>query len=111
MAEPFRVPHRRSMLALKRKIVVRAESLKARLAFVSTGPAPQLFADIMNLLPQEPRRSITTARLQLDNGRCHLDHAGVEIDRPAGRQLERASSARQHLVPDQFLSGPEDLFR
>src|SRR4051812_32583677 len=34
MAEPLRVPHRRSMLALKRKIVMRAEPLKARPAFV-----------------------------------------------------------------------------
>src|SRR5256885_4941489 len=90
---------------------MRTETLEPRPAFVSPSPMPQLFADVMNLLPQKPRRAITTARLQFHDRRRHFDHAGVEINRAAGRELEGTPGARNHLPANEPLRRSEDRFR
>jgi hypothetical protein len=80
IAEPPGIAPGRSVLALKRKIVVCAETLEPRIAFVPFTPAAQLVADILNLLPQQPRGTITTARLQLHDRCGYFNHARIEID-------------------------------
>src|SRR3954465_14424831 len=87
------------------------ESLEARPTLVSACPAPQLFADVMNLFPQKPRRAITTARLQLHDWRRDLDHARIEIDCAAGGELERATGPRKHFAANESLRGPENFLR
>src|SRR2546423_9102063 len=88
-----------------------AETLQPCLAFVPPGPAAQLRPDVLNLLPQEARRAIATARLQFHDRRRHFDHTGVEIDRAAGRELEGTPSARKHLPSNQPLRRAKDCFR
>src|SRR5256885_7099771 len=89
---------------------MRTETLEPRPAFVSPSPMPQLFADVMNLLPQKPRRAVTAARLQFHDRRRHFDHTGVEINRAAGRELEGAPSSRKHLPANEPLRRSENLF-
>ena len=67
---------------------MRAEALKRALTFVSPGPVIQLPSQIADLLPQQTRRAITTARLEFNNGRGDFDHAGVEINCAALRAIE-----------------------
>src|SRR5256714_3169999 len=111
ITEPLRIARRRRLFRFEGKIVMRAETLELGPAFISACPAPQFLADVMNLFPQESRCAIATARFQLDDRRRHFDHAGVEINRAAGRKLERASGARQHFAPNKFLRRPENFFR
>src|SRR3954462_10157143 len=90
---------------------MRAESLEPGPAFIPLSPAAQLLADKVDLFPQQSGGAIATTWLQFHDRRRHFDDSGVEINRAAGRQLERPPSSRQHFVTDQFLRGPENLLR
>src|ERR1700682_136764 len=91
-------------------MVMRAETLEPGTAFISPRPTAQLATDVINLFPQESRRAIATARLQLDDRRRHFDDARVEINRTARRKLERATRSRNHFPADQPLRCSENLF-
>jgi hypothetical protein len=110
-AESSRIALGRSVLALKGEIVMRAETLQPRLAFVAPAPAPEFLAHILNLFPQQPRGAVTTARLELHDRCSHLDHAGVEINRATGGELEGAPRARHHLLANQPLRRSEYYLR
>jgi hypothetical protein len=111
VAQPPRIALRRGMLALKRKIVVRAETLEPRLAFVSFAPAAELVAHVLDLFPQKTRRAITAARLELHDRSGHFDNAGVEINRAAGGQLKGAPRSRHHFLPNESLGRSENYLR
>src|SRR6266481_2833435 len=89
---------------------MRAEALKGALTFVSPGPVIQLLSQIADLLPQQTRRAVTTARLEFNNGRGDFDHAGVEIDCTTGRQLKRFAGARNHSPSHQPAGLTKDFF-
>src|SRR3954468_13234515 len=88
-----------------------AEALEGALAFMSPGPVIQLLSEIADLLPQQTRRAITTARLEFNNGRGDFDHTGVEINRAARRELKRFAGARNHSPPHQTTGITKDFFR
>src|SRR6266702_5588468 len=90
---------------------MRTEALKRALTFVSPGPVIQLPSQIADLLPQQARRAITTARLEFNNGRGDFDHAGVEINCAARGQLKRFAGTRNHSPSDQAAWITKDLFR
>src|SRR4029077_14380882 len=87
-----------------------AEALKRALTLVSPGPVIQLLSQIADLLPQQTRRAITTARLELNNGRGDFDHAGVEINCTACGQLKRFAGARNHSPSHQTAGITENFF-
>ena len=89
---------------------MRAEALKRALTFVSPGPVIQLPSQIADLLPQQTRRAITTARLEFNNGRGDFDHAGVEINCAARGQLKRFAGARNHSPSHQSAGITKDFF-
>src|SRR4029077_3417016 len=89
---------------------MRAEALKRALTFMSPGPVIQLPSQIADLLPQQTRRAITTARLEFNNGRGDFDHAGVEINCAARGQLKRFAGARNHSPAHQAAGITKDLF-
>ena len=89
---------------------MRAEALKRALTFVSPGPVIQLLSQIADLLPQQTRRAITTARLEFNNGRGDFDHAGVEINCAARGQLKRFAGARNHSPSHQTAGITKDFF-
>src|SRR6266581_7353650 len=90
---------------------MRAEALKRALTFVSAGPVIQLPSQIADLLPQQTRRAITTARLEFNYGRGDFDHAGVEINCAARGQLKRFAGTRNHSPSDQAAGITKDFFR
>ena len=90
---------------------MRAEALKRALTLVSPGPVIQLPSQTADLLPQQTRRAITTARLEFNNGCGHFDHAGVEINCAARGQLKRFAGARNHSLSDQAAGIAKDFFR
>src|SRR4029079_13265483 len=88
-----------------------AEALERALAFVSAGPVIQLLSQIADLLPQQTRRAITTARLEFNNGRGDFDHAGVEINGTARGELKRFAGARNHSPSHETARIAKDFFR
>ena len=90
---------------------MRAEALQRAVALVSPGPVIQLPSQIADLLPQQTHRAITTSRLEFNNRRGDFDHAGVEINRTAGGQLERFAGARNHSTSHQTAGITKDFFR
>src|SRR4249919_4124543 len=88
-----------------------AEALKRALTLVSPGPVIQLLSQIADLLPQQTRRAITTARLEFNNGRGDFDHPGVEINCAACGQLKRFAGARNHSTSHQTAGITKDFFR
>src|SRR4029453_1131561 len=89
---------------------MRAEALERAVALVARGPVIQLTAQIADLIPQQTRRAITTAALEFNNGCGDFDHAGVEINRPARRQLKRFAGARNHSASHQATRITKDSF-
>src|SRR4029450_6971942 len=89
---------------------MRAEALKRALTFVSPSPVIQFLSQIADLLPQQTRRAITTARLEFNNGRGDFDHAGVEINCTARGQLKRFAGARNHFPSPQTAGVTKNLF-
>src|SRR4029453_1751184 len=89
---------------------MRAEALKRALTFVSPGPVIQLPSQIADLLPQQTRRAITTARLEFNNGRGDFDHAGVEINCAPRGQLKRFARAGDHSASHQTTGITKDFF-
>src|SRR4029077_20773583 len=87
-----------------------AEALKRALTLVSPGPVIQLLSQIADLLPQQTRRAITTARLEFNNGCGNFDHPGVEINCAACGQLKRFAGARNHSSSHQTAGITKDLF-
>src|ERR1700731_2984586 len=90
---------------------MRAETLQARPAAVPRAPGVELFPQILNLFPKQSRRAVTASRLQFDDRCCHFDHSGIEVDRAARRELERAARARNNPAPDEILRRSENCFR
>ena len=95
----------------KRKIVMRAKALEPAPAPVSPVPVIKLPSQIADLLPQQARRAITTAALELDNGCGDFDHAGVEINRAASGQLKRFAGTRNHSASHQAAGITKHFFR
>src|SRR6478752_1349214 len=89
---------------------MRAEALKRALTFVSPGPVIQLPSQIADLLPQQTRRLITTARLEFNDGRGDFDHSRVEINCAARGQLKRFAGARNHSPSHQTAGITKDFF-
>ena len=89
---------------------MRAEALKRALTFVSPGPVIQLLSQIADLFPQQTRRAIATTALEFNNGRGDFDHAGVEINCAARRQLKRFAGARNHSPSHQTARITKDFF-
>src|SRR5213078_141637 len=89
---------------------MRAKTLQAALAAVSSGPVIQLPSQIADLLPQQTRRAITTARLEFNYGRGDFDHAGVEINCAARGQLKRFAGTRNHSSSHQTAGITKDFF-
>src|SRR5262249_9830407 len=87
-----------------------AEALECAVALVLRGPVIELPPQIADLLPQQTRRAITTAALELNNGRCDFDHAGVEINRAARGQLKRFAGARNHAAAHQAAGVTKNPF-
>src|SRR6476620_7453394 len=90
---------------------MRAEALKRALTFVSPGPVVQLPSQIADLLPQQTRRAITTARLEFNYGRGDFYYSRVEINRAARGQLKRFAGARNHSASHQTAGITKDFFR
>src|SRR5262249_32893366 len=89
---------------------MRAEALECAVALVSPRPMIELTPQIPNLFPQQTRRSITTAALQLNNGCGDFDDASVEINRAARGQLKRFAGARNHSPSHQTAGITKDFF-
>jgi hypothetical protein len=88
-----------------------AEALERAVAFVSPGPVIQFPSQIADLLPQQTRRSIATARLEFNNGCRDFDHTRVEINRASRRQLKRFAGPRNHSTSHQTTRIAKHLFR
>src|SRR5437764_14872440 len=74
-------------------------------------PMIQFTSQIADLLPQQTRRSITTAALEFNNGCRDFDHTRVEINRAASWQLKRFAGARNHSTSHQTTWIAKHLFR
>src|SRR5512132_2071817 len=89
---------------------MRAKALECAVALVPLRPVIQLPSQIADLLPQQTRRAITTARLEFNNGRGDFDHAGVEMNCTARGQLKRFAGARNHSPSHQTAGITKDFF-
>ena len=67
---------------------MRTKTLKTAFAAMSLLPMIQFTSQIADLLPQQTRRSIATARLEFNNGCGNFDDTGVEVNRASGWQLK-----------------------
>jgi hypothetical protein len=76
---------------LEGDVVVRAEAHEAHVAAGAALPAVQLLAHEEDRLPERATGARGAAALDLDHRRGHLDHAGVEVHRAAGRQVVRGA--------------------
>src|SRR5436305_6354894 len=88
-----------------------AEALKRALTFMSPGPVIQFLSQIADLLPQQTRCAITTARFEFNNGRGDFDYTRVEINCAARWQLKRFAGARNHAPSYQPAGITKDFFR
>jgi hypothetical protein len=66
---------------------VRAESLEPDTAAMLASPSIEMPADEANPVPQHACGAHHAAALQFDRRRRDLDHAGVEVDRAARREV------------------------
>src|SRR5882672_12917695 len=89
---------------------MRAEALKRALALVSPSPVIQFPSQIADLLPQQTRRSITTARLEFNYRRRDFYPPRVEINCAARGQLKRFAGARNHSSSHQTAGITKDFF-
>src|SRR5947208_10222187 len=74
-------------------------------------PAIQLRSQITNLFPKQTCRTITAAALQLNNRRGDFDHARIEINRTASRELKCSPGPGDHSTAHQTAWIAKNLFR
>src|SRR2546430_16752398 len=90
---------------------MRTKALKPALAAMLPLPMIQLPSQIADLLPQQTRRSITTAGLEFNNWCRDFDYPRVEINCTARGQLKRFADARNHSASHQAAGITKDFFR
>lgn len=95
----------------KGQIVVSAETLEPRLTIVPHAPAIEFLAHESNLFPEQSGCAETATGLELNNRRCDFDHAGVEVNRAARRQLKRTAGPGQHSLAHKPLWRAENFLR
>ena len=86
-----------------------AERLQAHSFAAALLPPVQLIADEIDLLPQVADHSRGALRSNLDDRRDDLDHASVEVDGAARRQLRRFRAAAEERLVDEPGRRPPDL--
>src|SRR6266540_3385329 len=82
-------------------VVVRAETLQLDAVAMLRLPKVQLTAYERDAVIERSREPSEAALLELHNGRCNLDHPGVEVHRCPVRQLERPSRAMHERHGDE----------
>ena len=96
---------------IERHVVVRTESHEPNVATGSRLPSVELVAQKRETFPERACASRATAARDLDHRRRDLHHARVEIQRDAGRQVIRPTSAMHQRATHHVPWRAEHVFR